>query len=142
MQSFYCSIDLLPGLNQSEQKLLKAHGIIGTQQLLTRVNTTQAQEDLAVQLKINLRYIRKWTALADLARIPSIGCQYCGLLLHSGIVSVSQLAQTPVHRLHRQVLRLQVATLHRKDLSPSVNDVKQWIEEARLLTDRINTKKR
>ncbi len=142
MQPLYWSIERLPGLNQGEQNLLKAHGIISTQQLLERVNTSQAQEHLAVQLKLNLRYIKKWAALADLARVPSIGCQYCGLLLHSGIVSVSQLAQTPVHRLHRQILRLQVATLHRKDLSPSVNDVKRWVEEARLLANRINTKKR
>ncbi len=142
MQPLYWSIERLPGLNQGEQNLLKAHGIISTQQLLERVNTSQAQEHLAVQLKLNLRYIKKWAALADIARIPSIGCQYCGLLLHSGIVSVSQLAQTPVHRLHRQILRLQVATLHRKDLSPSVNDVKRWVEEARLLANRINTKKR
>ncbi len=142
MQPLYWSIERLPGLNQGEQNLLKAHGIISTQQLLERVNTSQAQEHLAVQLKLNLRYIKKWAALADLARVPSIGCQYCGLLLHSGIVSVSQLAQTPVHRLHRQILRLQVATLHRKDLSPSVNDVKRWVEEARLLANQINIKKR
>ncbi len=142
MQPIYWSIERLPGLNQSEQDLLKTHGIITTQELLERAKTPQAQERLAVQLKLNLNYVRKWAALADLARVPSIGCQYCGLLLHSGIVSVSQLARTPFHRLHRQVLRLHVATLHRKDLSPAVNDVKQWVEEAKLLADKTNIKKR
>ena len=56
-----------------------------------------------------------------------------------GVISVSHLAVTPFHRLHRQVLRLQVATLFRKDLTPSVKDVKQWVEEAKLLVNRLET---
>ena len=120
MQPSYWSIEQLPGIANTEQALLKAHDIFDTKQLLAQGNTPQAKEHLAIKLKLNLNYIKKWTALADLARIPSVGCQYCGLLLHSGIISVSQLAITPVHRLHRQVLRLQVATLYSKDLSPSV----------------------
>ena len=142
MQPFYWSIDRLPGLNQQERELLKTHGMANTQELLEKASTLQAQENLAIQLKVNLRYVKKWTALADLARVPSIGYQYCGLLLHSGVVSVSQLTQTPFYRLHRQILRLQVATLYSKDLSPSVKDVKQWVEEAKLLTRTTDIKKK
>ncbi|MGF1539517.1 MAG: DUF4332 domain-containing protein [Pleurocapsa sp.] len=135
MNPAYWSIDKLPGLKPSEQDLLKAHGITNTQQLLVKARNLQAQEHLAIQLKLKLNYVKKWAALADLARVPSVGCQYCGLLLHSGIISVSQLAVTPFHRLHRQILRLQVATLSRKDLAPAVKDVKQWVEEAKLLVN-------
>ncbi|NEO63853.1 MAG: DUF4332 domain-containing protein, partial [Moorea sp. SIO4G2] len=46
------------------------------------------------------QYVNKWVALADLARIPSIGCQYCGLVLHAGICSLTQLAQTPPGLFH------------------------------------------
>ncbi len=56
-------------------------------------------------------------------------CQYCGLLLHSEVGSVAQLVQIPVPRLHRQVLRLQVATIQRKDLCPSLAQVQTWVRE-------------
>lgn len=131
MKSLYWSIDCLPGLQQSEQKLLQAHGIVNTEQLLSQGSSLAAQEELAIKLQLNLQYIKKWLALADLARVPSIGCQYCGLVLHSGIVSVAQLTQTPFPRLHRQIVRLQVATLRQKGTPPSVAQVKQWVEEAK-----------
>ena len=142
MQPHYWSIEQLPGVKQQEQELLKSHGIISTRELIEQANSPHKQEILAAQLKLNLKHIQKWVALADLARLPSVGCQYCGLILHSGVISVFQLAQTPFHLLHRQVMRLQVATLHRKDLSPSVDLVKRWVEEAKLLTKTTNTKKR
>ena len=91
----YWSIDQLPGLNSQDLDLLTSQGIYTTQDLLTKVSTTQARYSLADKLQISLKYINKWSALADLARIPSVGCQYCGALLHSGIASVAQLQQTP-----------------------------------------------
>lgn len=139
MQLCYWSIDKLPGLNQSEQNLLKTFGINTTQALLAKANTPQAKQVLANQLQLNIKYVNKWAALADLACIPSVGYEYCGLLLHSGIASVGQLTQTPFHRLHRQIMRLQVSTMHRKDLCPSIEIVKQWVEEAKTIkrfTDR------
>ena len=136
MQPRYWSIDKLPGLPENEQKLLRTLGVATTQDLLNKTNTPQAKQNLASLLQINIKYVNKWVALADLARLPSVGCQYCGLLLHAGIASVRQLAQTPIHRLHPQIMRLHVATMQRKDLCPSVDMVKQWIQEA-TLTHRI-----
>ena len=133
MQSQYWSIDRLPGLQQPEQKLLKQNNILDTKELLLRTSNSNSRRDLASQLQLNQKHIDKWAALADLARIPSVGYQYCGLLLHAGIISVNQLAQTPFNRLHSQILRLQVATLQRKDLSPPVEQVKKWVDEAKLL---------
>lgn len=130
MQPLYCSIGRLPGLKPKEQELLKSHGIINTQELLKRATTKSQRSALACQLNLNLKYINKWVALADLARIPSIGCQYCGLVLHSGIASVFQLTQTPFYQLHRQIVHLQVASVIFSDLSPTEGDVKRWIEEA------------
>ncbi len=74
--------------------------------------------------------------MADLARIPSVGTQYCGLLLHAGIGSVAQLAEVPTHRLHQQIMRLQVATMQRRDLCPAIELVQQWSQQAKIvLTD-------
>ena len=130
IQSCSWSIEQLAGLSKENQLQLLELGIKTTGELLQIANTPTARLELANRLQLHIQYINKWVALADLARIPSVGCQYCGLLLHAGIASVSQLAQTPIHRLHPQILRLQVATMQRKDLCPSVEQVQQWIKQA------------
>lgn len=135
-QSIDWSIALLPGLSQEDQAKLNHCGIHTTQQLLKQGSTPAQRQALATRLHLHLQHINKWVALANLARIPAVGCQHCGLLLHAGISSPQQLAQTPLPRLHRQVLKLHVATLQRQDLCPSLGEVAQWIEQARLLVHR------
>ena len=134
MQSCYWSIDKLPGLSSREQTLLQQNGINSTRDLLSSCQTSQTKNFLAGKLQLHIKHINKWIALADLARIPSVGCQYCGLLLHTGIASVSQLSQISLQKLHPNIKRLYIATMQRQDLSPSLPQVKKWIEEARLLS--------
>lgn len=127
------SIEKLPGLSLDEQSKLRELGITTTGQLLKKASTPESKLVLASQLQIKSQSVNKWVALADLARLPGIGCQYCGLLLHAGVCSVKQLAQTPPHRLHQQILRLQVAMMQRRDLCPQVEEVAGWIKQAREL---------
>ncbi|MEA5507887.1 DUF4332 domain-containing protein [Halotia wernerae UHCC 0503] len=110
-------IEQLPGLSQEEQLKLQNCGITTTKTLVKQGSSPAAKMALANKLQVHLQYVNKWMALADLARIPGVGTQYCGLLLHAGIASVEQLAQTPTHRLHQQIMRLQVATRHIRKLS-------------------------
>lgn len=126
-------IEQLPGLSDRDRSYLQELGITTTGQLLQKASTLQSKQALANQLKIKSQYVHKWVALADLARIPSVGCQYCGLLLHAGVSSVTQLAQTPASKLHQQILRLQVATMQRRDLCPQVEDIVVWMKQARAL---------
>ena len=135
MQPCYWSISLLPGLNAIEKELLIKNGIKTTQDLLVNSQTPQAKNELASKLKLHIKHINKWVALADLGRIKSVNSQYCGLLLHSGIASVKQLAHTPLQKLHPTIKRLYVATMQRRDLTPSIPLVKKWIEEAKLLAN-------
>ena len=123
----------LPGLNNENQSQLEECGITTTQQLIRMTKTAEAKALLAHQLQVNLQYVNKWVALALLARIPSVGCQYCGLLLHAGVASPTQLAQMPVGRLHEQILRMHVAMMQRNDLTPSVDRVQKWVEDAKLV---------
>ncbi len=127
------AIALLPGLSTDDHTRLVACGIHTTLQLLHQGKTPETRSHLASQLQTPIRHINKWIALADLARIPGVGCQYCGLLLHAGVASPTQLAQTPLDRLHRQMLKLQVATLQRRDLCPEIGEVEQWSRQARML---------
>ena len=133
MLSCYWSIDKLPGISPKEQKLLIKYGINTTQILLRKSADSQARNDLAAQLQIPVKYINKWSALSDLARIPSVGCQYCGLILHSGIASVTQLSQIPIQKLYSRVRHLYVANTQKRELTPSISLVKQWITEAQLI---------
>lgn len=134
MQPKYWSIDSLPGIMRSQVELLEQNQITDTKQLLQQTRTTDEKRALASRLQLQQKYVDKWTALADLARIPTVGDKYCGLLLHAGIISVAQLSLTPFHSLHRQIVRLQVATLQRRNLSPSIDQVKQWVESAKILS--------
>jgi hypothetical protein len=126
----------LPGLSQEEQLRLQNCGITTTAELIKHGKTPATKLALASKLQIHVQYIQKWVALADLARIPSVGTQYCGLLLHAGVISTTQLAAIPVHKLHKQILRLVVATLQSRDLCPSVEQVQQWSYEAKAIGNR------
>jgi hypothetical protein len=126
-------IEQLPGLNQEEKSQLQNCAITTTGELVKQGKTLEEKLILASKLQVNIQYVNKWLALADLARIPSIGTQYCGLLLHAGVISVAQLAEIPTHRLHQQVMRLQVATLQRRDLCPTIELVQQWSQQAKVI---------
>ncbi|MEA5582110.1 DUF4332 domain-containing protein [Nodularia harveyana UHCC-0300] len=130
-------IEQLPGLSQEEQTRLQDCGIITTKDLIKQGKTAETRVNLANKVQVNLQYVNKWIALADLAQIPGVGMEYCGLLLHSGIASVAQLAQTPTQKLHRQIMRLQVSTMQRRDLCPTIDVVQKWSQEAQQII-RLN----
>jgi hypothetical protein len=127
------SIAELPGLSTDTIALLTSNGVQTTFDLLKLGNTQEKRILFAKELHIHVQHVNKWCALANLARIPSVGCQYCGLLLHAGIASPAQLITTPIARLHRHILRLHVAMMQRKDLCPTVDQIDRWVQQARLL---------
>jgi hypothetical protein len=127
------SIEQLPGLNRENGQKLIAAGIQTTHQLLRCTHTQHQQQQLANQLHIHTQHIQKWAALANLSQVPSVGCQYCGLLLHAGIATPQQLAIASLPRLHRQVLKLHIATMHTKQHCPSLEQVSTWIQDAQKL---------
>ncbi|MFM6108030.1 MAG: DUF4332 domain-containing protein [Sphaerospermopsis kisseleviana] len=128
-----CPIENLPGLSPEELLKLQSCDIKTTLDLVKQGKTPAAKLALASKLQVNLQYVHKWVALADLARLPSVGTQYCGLLLHAGVISVVQLAEIPSHKLHQQIMRLQVATFQRRDLCPAVELVQQWSQQAKVI---------
>ncbi|MEO1620363.1 MAG: DUF4332 domain-containing protein [Cyanobacteria bacterium J06632_3] len=130
VQSANHPIEKLPGLNAAQLSQLNQCGIETTFDLLRSGNTVQQRQQLSTQLSINIKHINKWAALANLARIPAVGYQYCGLLLHAGVSTPQQLSTMTVQQLHPQLLRLQVQLFRRADLAPSVDQVANWIRQA------------
>ncbi len=127
------TIDKLPGLNDPDKALLEQCGITTTAELLAIAPDAATKQQLAIRLGTKIQFVNKLVALADLARLPGIGCEYNGLLLHTGVISVKQLAQMPAHRLHQQLLRLHVATLQRRDLCPALDRVQTWVKQAQAI---------
>lgn len=128
------AIDQLPGLSAENRSHLQSHGIETTGQLFLQTRTPAQRQQLAANLHIHIQHVNKWAALSDLSRVPAIGCQFCGLLLHAGISSASQLAEMPLPRLQRQIMRLQVTNIRRQDLCPTVGQLADWIEQAKQVT--------
>ncbi len=131
LQSANHSIAKLPGLTQPQVDQLTAAGITTTFDLLRQGNSVAARQQLSQRLHTNIKYINKWAALANLARIPGVGTQHCGLLLHSGVSTPQQLSIMSVQRLHPQLLRLQIQLFNRADLAPGVAEVAAWIQQAK-----------
>jgi predicted flap endonuclease-1-like 5' DNA nuclease len=127
-------IEQLPGIGSTDLARLHACGIATTWQLRDQGSTPERQQALARCLQLPIRYVQKWVALADLARIPGVGCQYCGLLLHAGILSCADLALSSAQQLHRHLIRLQVSSLRQRHQSPSSAEVASWIRSAQRLT--------
>ncbi|MEL7352197.1 MAG: DUF4332 domain-containing protein [Cyanobacteria bacterium P01_A01_bin.116] len=123
-------IAMLPGLMAPQIKQLQACGIATTFDLLRQGNSLAQRQQLSSRLNTNVKYINKWAALANLARIPGVGCDYCGLLLHAGVSTPEQLSVMSVQRLHPQLMRLQVQLFNRADLAPNTAQVASWIQQA------------
>ena len=125
------SIDRLPGVSAAQAQQLSNVGITTTFDLLRQGNRLPQRQALSAQLNMHIKHINKWTALANLARIPGVGCDYCGLLLNAGVSTPQQLATMTVQRLHPQLQRLQIQLLNRADLAPDTTQVAGWIRAAR-----------
>ena len=121
----------LPGLSDEQLAQLERVGLATTHDLLSQTRSPRDLQQIAQRLNLPLRYPQKWVALASLSQLPSIGCQYCGLILHSGIASIQQLATVAPGRLHSQILRLHTATMRRSDLCPTPDQVVCWVREAK-----------
>ncbi len=133
LRSANWSLQDLPGLSEADRTQLHNLGIKSTFHLLRQAWSRSGKEDLSAQTGIHLQHIQKWVALSDLARVPSVGCEYCGVLLHSGIVTLEQLARTPAGPLHRQIMRLQVSLFRSPDRCPNAGQVNAWTQQANTL---------
>lgn len=134
ISSLNFALEQLPGLSAKACQNLKDHGITTTHTLLKKAGRSRSQKEaLAIAIGVRFQLLAKWLAFADLAQIPAVGCQHCGLIVHSGIVSLEQLAQTPLDRLHKQIMRLQVQNLQRADLCPDMGEISVWIKQAQQL---------
>ncbi len=120
----------LPGFSAADVAHLEAADIQTSQDLLRQGRSPLQRQHLSQRLQLPVRCVQKWVTLAELSQLPSVGCQHCGLLLHSGISSTKQLAQASPGKLYSQIRRLHTLTMNRSDLCPTPDMVVAWIREA------------
>jgi hypothetical protein len=129
-------LSVLPGISEEQLQQLSRLNLHTTADLLQLTRSPQILESAAAKLQLPLRYLQKWAALSDLAQLPSVGGQHCGLLLHSGIASVNQLAMTAPGSLHTRIRKLHTMTMRRSDLCPTPDQVVCWVREAKAARGR------
>ena len=115
---------------------LNAVNIYTTSDLLNAGATPLGRKELAEKTGISGTLILEWINLADLFRIKGVGEEYSDLLEEAGVDTVVELAKRVPENLHAKMLEVNAKkSLVRRP--PALNDVKRWVEEAKMLDRKI-----
>ena len=129
-------IEEIEGIGPTYAKQLKYQGIMTTDGLLSSGSTKKDRKLLAEKTGISEKLILEWVNLADLLRINGVGQEYSDLLEEAGVDTVVELAQRNPDNLYEKILNVnKTKQLVRKP--PSLNQVKNWIEQAKSLPRKV-----
>lgn len=120
------------GIGSVYAEKLHEAGVRSTTALLKRGGTVKGRKELAYAINIEESKILKWVNHADLFRIHGVGSEYSDLLEAAGVDTVPELRQRNATALYDALVRAnEVKKLVRK--LPSVDQVAEWVEEAKSL---------
>ena len=129
-------IEEIEGIGSTYGKKLKDQGIMTTDGLLSSGSTPTGRKQLAERTGIPEKLILEWVNLADLLRINGVGQEYSDLLEDAGVDTVVELARRNPDNLHEKILEVnKTKRLVRK--APSLNQIKDWIEQAKKLPRKV-----
>jgi predicted RecB family nuclease len=132
-------LEQLPGLDDGSVRALAEVGLTTVQDLYYQTQRPEQQAVLAQLLRLHRDRVRRWAALSDLALVPGVGCRWCGVLLHGGVLSRQQLAEQQPGLLFKRLQRLALQITGEcptgtgkanRTLSPDLAQVNQWIAAA------------
>ncbi|MCJ7762190.1 DUF4332 domain-containing protein [Candidatus Bathyarchaeota archaeon] len=115
---------------------LNSINIFTASDLLEAGATPLGRKELAEKTGISDKLILEWVSMADLFRIKGVGEEYSDLLEESGVDTVVELAKRVPENLHAKMLEVNAKKTIVRRL-PTLNEVKQWIEEAKKLPRKI-----
>ena len=118
----------LPGIGDEPRQRLVQAGLRTTADLL---HAQRQRPSLAADLGLTPREFGKLLALARLAEIPGVGPRYCGVLLHIGISTPQNLAQSRPEQLQASILRLHRQLGLSREQCPGGDTLRQWVAAAR-----------
>ncbi len=125
-------VEEVEGIGPVRSEKLKNVGINTTDALLLHSKTPKSRKDLAEKAGLSEHEILKFANMVDLFRINGIGSEYSSLLEAAGVHTVLELAQRNVENLTarlQEVNEVKKMTRH----VPGVNEVNQWIDQAKTL---------
>jgi predicted flap endonuclease-1-like 5' DNA nuclease len=126
----------IEGIGPVYAEKLNSINIYTTSDLLEAGATPLGRKELAEKTGISDKLILEWVNIADLFRIKGVGEEYSDLLEEAGVDTVVELAKRVPENLHAKMLEVnEKEKLVRRP--PTLNEVKQWIEEAKKLPRKI-----
>ena len=130
-------IEDIEGIGPQYAEKLKAAGVNTVEKLLEAGATAKGRDELAAQTGISAKLILTWANHADLFRIKGVAGQFSELLEAAGVDTVPELAQRNAENL-QQALAKTNDEKHLAKTTPSLNQVTNWIEEAKTLPKMVH----
>lgn len=129
-------VEEIEGIGPTYAKKLKDARIKTTDELLGAGGTKQGRKELSEKTGISETIILEWVNMADLFRIKGIGEEYSDLLKEAGVSTVVELARRNPENLHETLVGVNEAKkLVRR--TPTLNQTKDWIEQAKILPRKV-----
>jgi len=126
----------IEGIGPVNAAKLNSVDIYTTSDLLEAGATPVGRKELAGKVGVSEDLILEWVNRADLFRIKGVGEEYSDLLEASGVDTVVELAKRVPENLHAKILEVNARDkLVRR--APTLNEVRQWVEEAKTLPRKI-----
>ncbi|MEJ2242500.1 MAG: DUF4332 domain-containing protein [Candidatus Bathyarchaeota archaeon] len=129
-------IEEIQGIGSTYGKKLKDQGIMTTDGLLSSGSSPSSRKQLAEKTEISEKLILEWVNIADLLRINGVGQDYSDLLKEAGVNTVVELSRRNAENLHSTLIKINEEKLLVKKL-PSINQVGEWIEQAKRLPRKV-----
>jgi len=126
----------IEGIEKKYAHKLNNVGIKTTDDLLTAGATKQKRKELSNKTQISEKIILEWVNYSDLFRINGIGAEYSDLLYQTGVKTVIQLARRNPNNLHQILIGVNQAK-NKVQRPPSLNEIKNWIEQANNLERKV-----
>lgn len=126
----------IEGIGPVYAEKLNSVGIYTTVDLLEAGATPLGRKELAEKIGVSDKLILEWVNLADLFRIKGVGEEYSDLLEEAGVDTVVELAKRVPENLHAKLLEVN-AKEKLVQRAPTLNEVRQWVEEAKKLPRKI-----
>jgi predicted flap endonuclease-1-like 5' DNA nuclease len=115
---------------------LNSIGIYTTSDLLEAGATPLGRQVLAEKTGISGKLILEWVNLADLFRIKGVGEEYSDLLEEAGVDTVVELAKRNAENLLVRIYEVNEKKKLVRRL-PTLNEIKQWIAQAKTLPRKV-----
>lgn len=129
-------VEEIEGIGRVYASKLNKIGVNTTDELLEAGGTRQGRKELSDKTGISETVLLEWVNMADLFRIKGIGEEYSELLKEAGVNTVIELARRNPANLHETLVGVNDAkNLVRR--TPTLNQTKDWIEQAKDLPRKV-----